>query len=120
MSRSYEAIKILLDGLERTELLELFSHLKELLSENEVNNNIINLKDKSDPINLVLHHLYHGDAIEAGRHADFMHLNDLVNAYINFNVNEFNKIVDENYWTEEQSEILNSIRCYLNKIISDD
>ena len=120
MSRSYEAIKILLGDLEKKELLELFSELEELLSENEIKNNIINLKDKSDPANLVLHHLYHGDAIEAGRHANHIYLKDLVNAYINFDVNEFNEIVDEINWTEEQAEVLNSIRCYLNKIISDD
>lgn len=114
MSRSYEAIKILLGDLEKKELLELFSHLEELLSENEVNNNITNLKDTSDPANLVLHHLYHGDAIEAGRHANRIYLKDLVNAYINFNVNEFNEIVDEINWTEEQAEILNVIRCRID------
>lgn len=108
MSRSYEAIKILLGDLERKELLELFSDLEKLLSENEIK------IDKSDSTNLVLSHLYHDDPIEAGRHTNDSDLKNLVNAYINYNVNEFNQIVSQNEWTEEQYDILNKIRCRID------
>lgn len=112
MSGTYEAIKILLNNLDNHELTLLYQDLQKL-----VDVNVLGMVD--DPTNKVLYYLYQDDPVTAMRSHNNPNLENLLDAIINYNLKELQKIIDSGEWTDRQLYILNVLKGRLIEATSD-
>lgn len=114
MTNTYQAIKILLNNLDRKELVDIFKDIQKKIEDENVDLDIIELIYSENPTSRTLGYLYLDDPITAKRFddiRDYSFLSDIIEAYVNYDIPSFIRIIGNyNTWTDKQLYILNILK----------